>query len=124
MAGRLTTAGRKKRKRQTSSHTAYTLFVHENFELIKKDNPELASKDIISALARQWAGTSEDEKQIWKYRAEQTRHEPYPTNPGLMPDVPDTDDELDDDDETDEDTGGGKRRATTRREPLPPSTTV
>lgn len=71
-------------------------------------------------LARQWASTSDEEKQIWKYRAEQSRNEPFPTIPGLMPDVPGMDDgSVDDDDGVDEETGGGKRRAIKRETDTP-----
>ncbi len=118
------TAGIKKRKRDPSitnsksikTHSAYTMFVHENFELIRKDHADLATREIISMLARQWGSTSEEEKQIWKYRAEQSRDEPFPTIPGILPEVPDigddTSDEDDDVDDVDEESGGGKRRAT------------
>jgi hypothetical protein len=112
---------RKKRKRadplgKHKAHSAYTLFVHENYGLIKRDHGELPSREIISILARQWGSTSEEEKQIWKYRAEQAREEPFPTVPGMLPDDHETDDDetLDEEDGIDDDTGGGKRRANRR----------
>lgn len=60
---------KKKRKRDPSkakrAHTAYTMFVQENYEVIKKNlDPNVPSKDIISIVARQWAETSEEEKQV------------------------------------------------------------
>ena len=47
----------------------------ENYELMKKSHvgEVISSKDMISTLARQWANTSEEEKQIWKYRADQMK---------------------------------------------------
>mmetsp|Transcript_21458 Transcript_21458/g.25893 ORF Transcript_21458/g.25893 Transcript_21458/m.25893 type:complete len:178 (-) Transcript_21458:65-598(-) len=65
---------KKKRKRDSNrpkrQHTAYTMFVQENYESIKRNNdPNIGSKDIISMVARQWADTPEEEKQMWKARA-------------------------------------------------------
>mmetsp|Transcript_20913 Transcript_20913/g.29061 ORF Transcript_20913/g.29061 Transcript_20913/m.29061 type:complete len:179 (+) Transcript_20913:84-620(+) len=65
---------KKKRKRDANrpkrQHTAYTMFVQENYESIKRNNdPNIGSKDIISIVARQWADTTEEEKQMWKARA-------------------------------------------------------
>lgn len=103
----------KKRKRDASNpsrgktQSAYTFFVHENYELVRKEHAALSSRDIISILARQWASTNEEEKQLWKYRAEQARIEPYPTIPGMMPlDAeigPEEEEELDEDEHHDAD---------------------
>lgn len=55
-----------KPKRQ---HTAYTMFVQENYDAIKKNHAEMPSKDIIAMVARQWGQISEEEKELWKQRA-------------------------------------------------------
>lgn len=66
---------RKKRRlaggSQKKQHTAFTLFVQENFEQIKNsaESASLESKDIIAVVARQWAEMSFEEKQAWKERA-------------------------------------------------------
>jgi hypothetical protein len=69
--------GRKKRKRETKpkkAHTAYTLYVHENYESVKKAHrPDMPSKDIISLIARQWSQIGDQEKQAWQFRAEQLK---------------------------------------------------
>lgn len=71
----------KKRKRQVNpnrrrrQHTAYTLFVQENYPQLKQHHPELQSKDIIGMVARQWAGVAAEQKHIWKQRAMETHHE-------------------------------------------------
>ena len=69
--------GRKARKRKRRhdpnrpkrQHTAYTLFVQENYPSIRNQYPELQSKDIIGLVARQWAEVSDLEQQAWKQRA-------------------------------------------------------
>jgi HMG-box domain len=69
--------GRKARKRKRKhdpnrpkrQHTAYTLFVQENYPSIRNQYPELQSKDIIGLVARQWAEVSDLERQAWKQRA-------------------------------------------------------
>lgn len=70
----LNVIGKKKRKRDPNrpkrQHTAYTMFVQENYELIKRSNtPNIPSKDIISIVARQWGETGAEEKLMWKERA-------------------------------------------------------
>lgn len=73
----LTEAARKAAKRKQArdpnrpkrQHTAYTMFVMENYEAIKKQNTDMPSKEIISMVARQWAQVSEEEKGLWKERA-------------------------------------------------------
>lgn len=73
----------------------------------------MPSREIISLLARQWGSTSEEEKQIWRYRAEQSRNEPFPTVPGIIPDVHEMEDELEEEavDHDDDEHGSVKRRA-------------
>ena len=55
--------------------SAYALFVNENFELVKQAQGGGAAsmKDIMSILAQQWANTSESEKDMWQYRADQIK---------------------------------------------------
>jgi hypothetical protein len=65
----MTGDGRKKRKREPNKPkrqpTAYTMFVQENYDIIKRANdPNMPGKDVIALIARQWAGTSEEEKQV------------------------------------------------------------
>jgi hypothetical protein len=64
-----TTGSTKKRKRDPNKpkrqQTAYTLFVSENYDHIKRTHdPNMPGKDIISMVARQWAATSEEEKLV------------------------------------------------------------
>ena len=69
--------GRKARKRKRKhdpnrpkrQHTAYTLFVQENYPSIRNQYPDLQSKEIIALVARQWAEVSDLERQAWKQRA-------------------------------------------------------
>jgi hypothetical protein len=55
--------------RPKRQHTAYTLFVQENYQSIRTQYPELQSKEIIGLVARQWGSVSDLEKQAWKSRA-------------------------------------------------------
>ena len=55
---------RKKRK-----HTGYTLYMQEHYPAIKLSNPEFASKDVITIVAKEWADLSADAKVEWKSRA-------------------------------------------------------
>ena len=88
--------GRKPKKRQRvhdpnkpkRKHTAYTLFVKDNYPSLKALQPALQSKDIIGMVARQWANLTLVEKAAWKERAAATH--------------PEEDDEEGDDDEDDE----------------------
>ena len=50
-------------------HTAYTIFVQENYASLKAMQPSLQSKDIIGMVARQWASLTPIEKAAWKDRA-------------------------------------------------------
>jgi hypothetical protein len=62
-----------RRKRQ---HTAYTLFVQETYPGVKAANTNLASKDVISIVAKQWGNLlSVEEKQAWKLKAVATHHD-------------------------------------------------
>jgi hypothetical protein len=71
----------KKRKRQSNpnrqkrQHTAYTLFVQENYPGVRSQFPDLQSKDIIAMVARQWAEVPEAEKLVWKERAVDTHYQ-------------------------------------------------
>lgn len=62
-----------RRKRQ---HTAYTLYVQETYPGIKAANPHLASKDVISIVAKQWKmELSAEQRNQWKERAVATHAE-------------------------------------------------
>jgi HMG-box domain len=75
--------GRKPKKRQRvhdpnkpkRKHTAYTLFVKDNYPSLKALQPALQSKDIIGMVARQWAHLTLVEKAAWKERAAATHPE-------------------------------------------------
>lgn len=107
-----TDGSRKKRKRDPGKpkrqQTAYTCFVSENYELIKKNHdPNMPSKDVIALIARQWAATSEEEKVLWKERANvqnTARHEHEDLAEGVAQFV---------DAAADEGDKGKKKRATT-----------
>lgn len=47
----------------------------ENYDMIKNTpgNNHTASREIMSLVAQQWAQTSETEKQMWHFRAEQMK---------------------------------------------------
>jgi HMG (high mobility group) box len=45
------------------------LFVHERYPSVKKENPHLQSKEVISIVARLWAEVPLEEKVVWKERA-------------------------------------------------------
>lgn len=62
-------ATKRKVGRPKRQHTAYTMFVMENYEAIRKSNADMPSKEIISMVARQWAQVSDEEKELWKERA-------------------------------------------------------
>lgn len=55
--------------RPKRQHTAYTMYVTTNYESIKENNPDIAPKEMISMVARQWAQVSEEEKEHWRQRA-------------------------------------------------------
>lgn len=106
---------KKKRKRETKTKrapTAYTLFVHENYEMIKKTQGDenMPSRDIISLVAQQWAQTSETEKQMWQFRAEQMKNASS-ANTALTHQVEDEIPELPSPDHASNNDGGGKRKA-------------
>ena len=61
-----------RRKRQ---HTGYTLYMQDTYPTMKDANPDLASKDIIAMLAKQWAEIPQNEKLEWKARAVATHNE-------------------------------------------------
>mmetsp|Transcript_2773 Transcript_2773/g.4147 ORF Transcript_2773/g.4147 Transcript_2773/m.4147 type:complete len:193 (-) Transcript_2773:395-973(-) len=95
----------KKRKRQLNpnrqkrQHTAYTLFVQENYPGVRAQFPDLQSKDIIGMVARQWASVPGIDKQAWKERAVET-HENSPEGDENQSDNGEEDEE--DEDEEDE----------------------
>jgi hypothetical protein len=95
------------------------LFVHENYEIIKKNHADVPSKDIISIMARQWASISDEEKQIWKYRADQMKDQYAVIDasaPGGMAAMNDQSETMEDDiQEAFSDDGGGKKRATIKK---------
>ena len=106
------------------THSAYGFFVHENLEIIRKEQTEQQhqqqpSREMLSRLARQWGTMSEEEKLVWKFRAAQSQSEPYPTIPGVLLDIPDMDDDTDNEenDGMEEENGGKKRRGTRRDGP-------
>lgn len=128
----------KKRKRQLNpnrqkrQHTAYTLFVQENYPAVRAQYPQLQSKDIIGMVARQWATVPEMEKVVWKERAIET-HEAIPPIEGAEDqteehdielgdeEADDNDDEdIDDDDETQEDVSEDDEDSPKRRRDRPP----
>jgi hypothetical protein len=45
------------------------MYVTANYESIKESDPEIAPKEMISMVARQWAQVSEEEREHWKQRA-------------------------------------------------------
>jgi hypothetical protein len=54
------------------------LLLAENYELIKNSQPaDAPSKDVISIVAKQWANTTDEEKNVWKVRAEQMKDQLY-----------------------------------------------
>ena len=68
----------KKRKRDEKPkrvHLAYSEFIKVNIEQYKKSHPDVPAREVVSIMSRQWANTSEEEKSIWRYRAEQLNME-------------------------------------------------
>ena len=55
--------------RPKRQHTAYTMYVTENYECIKDRNPDVPAREMIAMVARQWAQVSEEEREHWKQRA-------------------------------------------------------
>jgi len=66
----------KPRKRKAPSrrrqHTGYTFFMQEKYPIQKADHPNLANKEIIAIVARQWKELSPTEKTVWKEKAAST----------------------------------------------------
>ena len=84
--------------------------------MIKKMHGEadMASRDVISLVAQQWAACTPEERQMWQYRAEQ--HEMKPSSAGDTHAVGSTfEEELPSRAVPVEDDGGGKKRA--RKQP-------
>jgi hypothetical protein len=82
--------------RRKRAHTAYTLFVHERYPIVKSDHPDWQSKEVISVVARMWAEIPKEEKRTWKERAQSTVET---DNPSV---VHDGEEDEDGDDEADE----------------------
>ncbi|CAJ1911465.1 unnamed protein product [Cylindrotheca closterium] len=92
----------KKRKRDEKSkrvHLAYSEFIKVNIEQFKKTHPDVPAREVVSIISRQWTNTSEEEKNIWRFRAEQLDMEQ--TENG-------DDDDDDDDSDNEHDIGGGE----------------
>lgn len=49
---------------------------------MRKDHAELPTREILSIIEQQWASIGQEEKQIWRYRSEQSHKHPLPTIPG------------------------------------------
>ena len=99
--------GRKPKKRQRvhdpnkpkRKHTAYTLFVKDNYPSLKALQPALQSKDIIGMVARQWANLTLGEKASWKERAAITQPEEEEDDEEEEEEEEEGDNDDDDDDE-------------------------
>ncbi|KAL3941285.1 MAG: hypothetical protein SGBAC_004333 [Bacillariaceae sp.] len=64
----------KKRKRDEKSkrvHLAYSEFIKVNIDQFKKSHPDVPAREVVSIMSQQWTNTSEEEKNIWRFRAEQ-----------------------------------------------------
>jgi hypothetical protein len=77
--------------------------------MVKKGHPGLTSKELINIMTRQWGEVSEEEKRIWKYRAEQMKDQNM--DPTIMAELVEMDDTNVLDLPTDDDGGGIKRAA-------------
>jgi hypothetical protein len=81
------------------------LFVQENIEQFKKSHSDVPATEVVAIMARQWMSTSEEEKNIWKFRAEQMDLEPAP-----LQEASDLEEETDD-------PNNGKKRAALKKPP-------
>ena len=67
------TRGRKKGSRKiagvTGARSSYILFGSHIRPTIKKDNPDIDSKEVVSEIARLWAIVKEDKKEFAKWQA-------------------------------------------------------
>lgn len=52
-------------------HLAYSEFIKVNIEQFKKSHPDVPAREVVSIMSQQWTNTSEEEKNIWRFRAEQ-----------------------------------------------------
>lgn len=59
---------------------AYAEFIKVNIDQFKKSHPDVPAREVVSIMSRQWANTSEEEKNIWRFRAEQLEMEHAETN--------------------------------------------
>ena len=106
--------GRKRRPRQRQAnphrkkrqHTAYTLFVQEQYPIIKQEYPDWASKDVISLVAKMWAAIPPEEKGGWKLRAMAT-HDDCDEDENGNVDEEEEDDEVVEEGDDEGDEGGG-----------------
>ena len=118
----------KKRSHDTATKIAstnedrsgYSLFVHENFELMKKNHSEISTLEISSILDRQWASTSEEEKQIWNYRSAQRPNQSVATLPGLA----DFEQALPEEDGSEGGESGARKEQDSRRDRITESVSV
>lgn len=76
----------------------YLFYLSENYDMIKNTHGSngTASREIMSLVAQQWAQTSETEKQMWQFRAEQMKGTSAAAEEEEIPELPSD--------------GGGKRR--------------
>ena len=57
--------------RPKRGHTGYTLFMQEGYPSVKREYPDLSSKELIRLVARRWKDLSTESKAVWKERAQQ-----------------------------------------------------
>ena len=83
--------------------------------MIKKahGDADMASRDVMTLVAQQWASTSEAEKQMWQFRAEQHEIKPSVAGPpAFEEELPSLSSPVM---VQEDDSGGGKKRA--RKQP-------
>lgn len=73
-------SGGEKRKRTKKDPNApkrplssYMLFCQEERENVKKENPDLKAKEILSELGKRWKGLDDDEKKKYQDRFEEDK---------------------------------------------------
>lgn len=73
--------GRKRKKaprdenKPKRAKTAYMHFVTENMELIRESNPEIAQKEVMSEIGRQWRALSAGDKAQYEAKAEVSKRQ-------------------------------------------------
>ena len=100
--------------RKKRQHTGYTLYMQEHYPAIKLANPEFASKDVITIVAKEWADMSADAKVEWKSRAAAAHGDDDEDDDEAAVAAAVAAEEMDDDDEDDDDDD----------EPVPPARTT